>query len=176
MNEGIRPVEALALLSYRVGFYVSRPELAEELASGYLHYIVTVSDDRKFIRTRAPSEPILAYASATQTLQKPEFRSSIMGHFYSSITSGSTHVGDIGELVATFVTFVLLFTMHKILDPENYRPVSFTTFLETFVVPNVSSSVLAHMKASSELKAPLEDGTLFFNHFIHCPEPVTKKR
>lgn len=104
-----------------------------------MHYFVSMSDDQKFIRTKAPSESILAYASAVQTLRKPEFRSAMIGHFYSSITNGSIHVWYIGEIVAIFM---LLFTMDNVsilvlenyrpfntLNPKGYRPVSLTAFL-----------------------------------------------
>lgn len=41
----------------------------------------------------------------------------MISHFYPSMTSGSIHVGDIGELVATIL---LLFTMDKVFGPENH--------------------------------------------------------
>lgn len=67
----IRPAEAVALVSYQVRFDISRRDLIEELVSVYLHYFVSISKYRKFIRMKAPSEPILANASAGQTLRKP---------------------------------------------------------------------------------------------------------
>ena len=70
-EERIGQTEAVALFSYRVGLYISRRELAEELVSVYLHYFVSISKYRKFIRMKAPPEPILANASAVQTLPKP---------------------------------------------------------------------------------------------------------
>lgn len=77
----------------------------------------------------------------------------MIGHFYSNLTNGSIHVGDLGKLVATCV---FLFTMDRALDPNKYRPIDLTTFLETFLSPSLSSSVIQHIDASHELKKALE--------------------
>lgn len=172
-EERIGQTQTVALLSYQVGFYISRRELAEELVSGYLHYFAGISKDRRFIRTKAPAEPILAYASALQTLRKPQSRSDVIYHFYSSMTSGSIHVGDIGELVSTIL---LLFTADKLLNPEKLQPVSLPTFLKTFLPSPVLASVMTNMRASTELNGLLEDGRLFFNRFKRYSQPVTQQK
>lgn len=45
-------VEHLALLSFRLNFYVSEQPLAEQLVTGYLWYIVKVNDQRTLLRTK----------------------------------------------------------------------------------------------------------------------------
>lgn len=49
-----------ALLSYRMQFSVNSQVLREELVSSHLHMIQRICDDRLFMRTLQPSEPILA--------------------------------------------------------------------------------------------------------------------
>lgn len=69
-------VEHLALLSFRLNFYVSEQPLAEKLVSGYLRYIVKVNDQRTLLRTKQPSEPLLAHV-ASRLMQRGGPRASI---------------------------------------------------------------------------------------------------
>lgn len=60
---------ALTLLSYRLNFYVVHFGLAEELTSGHLRYVTDINTERTFLLTMQPSEPILSYTSAQETLR-----------------------------------------------------------------------------------------------------------
>ena len=63
-------VKALALLSYRVNFYVAIPALANTLTASHPRYIVGAGEGRKFLQTVQPSEPVLAISSTEHIMKK----------------------------------------------------------------------------------------------------------
>jgi hypothetical protein len=78
--------------------------------SGYLRYIVNVTDDRNLLRTIQPSEPILAYVSSVEMKDRIK-RLNVIRALHENIMRGTIHVGDIGEMVAALI---LLFAFHKL--------------------------------------------------------------
>ena len=93
---------ALALLSYRLDFYVGEYTLAEELVSSYLRYIRYINADRTLLRTFQPSEPILA-STAGRLMLNSEIRLRCVEELVTSSFEGTINVGDVGEIVASLL-------------------------------------------------------------------------
>lgn len=154
-----RQMELLALLSYRMNFYVSVQGLAEELASGYMRYVVAVNESRTLLRTMQPSEPLLAHI-ATRLMRRsgPQGRLELIKVFYNFATEGFINVGDIGEAVAALV---LLFTWERAHNrlhfdqdakPQHvFYPVPIVEFLRTLVPQNVFTEMEGFAKLDEGL-------------------------
>ncbi|KAL1989368.1 hypothetical protein VTN96DRAFT_130 [Rasamsonia emersonii] len=168
-GDTIDDVVGLALLSYRLFFYVVSPWLAEKLSSGYLRYIHGISDDWKLLRTVQPSEPILAHISSCET-KSPLKRQRLIEALYSNIMQGTIHLGDIGEMVACLV---FLFTFDKAATTDLPGPIKFSTFFESLVSHDVFADFKIRMEDDSNMKTILDDGHIFFNHFIRATEEIT---
>lgn len=163
-------VFGLALLSYRVHFYVAQHNLAEELVSGFLRYIVDVSDDRKFLRTLQPSEPILAYTSAIEMWKKPSLREYAMKSLYESTVNGTIHLGDIGDIVAALL---LLFTFDKIHSTRLPTPIKISDFMTTLLSGDRPLGLGKCMEQNAATRKLWTDGVVFFNHFVRTTEKPT---
>lgn len=153
--------QVVALLSYRINFYVVDHRLAEELTSGYLRYIVGISDDRKFLQTMQPSEPILAHISATEMKDRTN-RLDVVKALYRNITHGTIHIGDIGEIVAALI---LLFAFDKTHTKSRPGPVQFSQFLGSLLGNDVCLGLKPCIDDDNEMQRLWTDGYVFFNHF-----------
>ncbi|OJJ40915.1 hypothetical protein ASPWEDRAFT_64252 [Aspergillus wentii DTO 134E9] len=162
--------QALALLSYRVNFYVVHHELAEELTSQFLRYIVGVNKDRTLVQTLQPSEPILAWAS-TQVMMSPQSRLQVVKRFFDAISEGSINTGDTGEMVAALLMFFAFDHLH---GTENPKLTHAHRFLSGLLPDQIIQEIKARQKDSSQINTILSDGMIFFNHAIRMREPPTK--
>lgn len=171
--EPIGPVEALALLSYRVNFYVALPSLAETLTAGHLRYIVDIGQGRNFLQTLQPSEPILSYCSATEMTTNPKTRLEVIKVLYNNATKGTIHLGDLGEIVAALL---LLFSYDKALGEKPPSPVKISKFLDTLFSGNNEflTGVNDRMKDQRDMEFLWQNGVVFFNHFVRLTKPPTE--
>ena len=171
-------IDLLALLSYRLNFYISLQSLAEELTSGFLRYIVKVSEDRAFIRTTQPSEPMLAYLSMDMMRQGGgKLRMELVKAMFRNATEGFINVGDIGEAVASLV---LLFSFDRVhtnsLDGQgpsiNVQCIPLTKFLGASLPPKIFGEMENRAESKDEI-ARLWGGYVFFNHMVKLREKPT---
>ena len=152
---------------------MSQQNLAEELTSGFLRYIVKVSENRSFIRTMQPSEPILAYLSMRMMYQGGgKMRRDLLNALFRTATEGFINIGDIGEVLAVLV---LLFSFDKSLDISfsrmDHNPsvklggVPISLFLSTSLPRTVFSEMEGRVKSKPEMEC-LWRGCIFFNHMV----------
>ena len=170
----ISTVEALALLSYRVNFYVGMPALADTLTTHYLRYIVGVDEDRTFMQTAQPTEPILAHSSANVMRREPAIRLEVLRALYDSVVKGTIHLGDLGEIAATLL---LLFSFDKLFGQQyaRPRPMKLARLVESLFGSDstVLAEVVDRMNDNDNLQILWGDGCVFFTHFVRLSDPPT---
>lgn len=169
-GDGGNEIGSLALLSYRINFYVVLHSLAEELVSGYLRYIVDMSDNRTFLRTLQPSEPILAHLSAREMHAHRDKRRDVIRTLYENTVKGTIHLGDIGEIVAALI---LLFAFDKSHTEQLPTPVRFSNFLASLFSNDKSLAIEQCMRDDEQMRRLWTDGYVFFNHFVRIAEKPT---
>lgn len=99
----------LALASYRLGFDIVNPAMAETLTSRSMRYITGVNSERTSLRTIQPSEPILAHCSALET-KTSGGRLGMVNGMYQCISKGLVNFNVAAEAVSPFI---LLFAFDK---------------------------------------------------------------
>ena len=162
--EGLRgDLASIALLAHRINFYITHSELADNLVSGYLRYILYINKDRTFLRTFQTSEPLLAFSSA-RLMQRANNRLRLIKVLHRYLMEGSIHVGDIGEIVASLI---LLFTFDKSQTRDYPSPLNPAEFIVLLFGEELFNQI---SKAS---KLP-ERGLVFFNHFVRATRPPTQ--
>ena len=166
------PVKALALLSYRVNFYVAIPALANTLTASHLRYIVGIGEGRKFLQTVQPSEPVLAISSTEHMMKDPQIRLDIIKALYDSTTKGTIHLGDIGEMVSSLL---LLFTFDKAHGERSAGPMKLSRFFESLLSSTspVLEGIINRMEDQEDLRNLWHDGVVFFNHVVRLTKPPT---
>ena len=168
-------IDLLALLSYRLNLYISLQSLAEELTSGFLRYIVKVSEDRAFIRTTQPSEPMLAYLSMDMMRQGGgKLRLELVKAMFRNAMEGFINVGDVGEAVAALVLLFSFDRVHAIsLDGQgpsiNIQCIPLTDFLGASLPPKIFREMETRARSKVEM-ARLWGGYVFFNHMVKLKE------
>lgn len=172
--DGQGPSYLLALLSYRLNFYVVNNALAEDLVSGWLRYILYINEGRDLLRTTQPSEPILAHVSANMML-KADTRLGVVEQFLQVCFEGSINVGDIGEMTSALI---LLFTFDEVWKNEIGGfpgAIPLSSFLEALLGKNVASDIVKYASTDKNMRGLCDNGKIFFNHFIKLEEkPDTK--
>ncbi|KAN0067421.1 hypothetical protein V8E54_014511, partial [Elaphomyces granulatus] len=164
-------------MSYRIQFYVVSHHLSENLVSGYLRMVYSISDDRRLMRTIHPSEPILAYVAAEQMRKKPNLSLQILQKFHSHCALGTIDVGDIGEIVAALI-FLLSFdkkhAQQSDMGIELYpSPVGLHSFLESlFGEKFVRTELGQYVDDNEGIRKVMTKGFVFFNHFTRLEGPV----
>lgn len=109
--KGGRDVHLIALISFRILFQLRNQTLADELTSGCLRFIYDIDDERRSIRTKQPSEPILAHVSAMEMKRDRVKRVDAIKTLYQNVNKRTIHLGDTGEYVAALI---FLFAFDKI--------------------------------------------------------------
>lgn len=160
----------LALLSYRINYYVASNVLAEELVSGWLRYILYINKTRDMLRTIQPTEPILA-DSASRMMLDPSTRLSVIQQFVTSSFEGTVNIGDLGELV---VAMLLLFAF----DEARYQvggnwpaAVALPDFIGMLLGKEMRSKIKACVTSDQEMDKIWTKGTIFCNHFVRLQYP-----
>ncbi|EFW99470.1 hypothetical protein CMQ_7838 [Grosmannia clavigera kw1407] len=122
----------LALLIFRMQFYLSDHKLSEACVADWLHYVRSISADRTTIQTVQPGEPVLAQYVATR-MKSPELREEMIISLTKSLHYGALHVGDSGEIVAGLL--LLLASDATPADEDNPRFLhrSLASFMHAFV-------------------------------------------
>lgn len=87
-RNGIEPTDAISLISYRINFHVALHSLAENLTSDHLHYVIWINDERTFLQTLQPSEPILAFAAGHNLLRYPRVRLAAIAALHEKVSKG----------------------------------------------------------------------------------------
>lgn len=171
---GQGPSYLLALLSYRLNFYVVNNALAEDLVSGWLRYILYINEGRDLLRTTQPSEPILAHVSANMMLNA-DTRLGVVEQFLHVCFDGSINVRDIGEMTSALI---LLFTFDEVWKNEIGGfpgAIPLSNFLEALLGKNVASDIVKCASTDKDIRSLYDNGKIFFNHFIKLEEePDTK--
>lgn len=171
--EGHGPSYLLALLSHRLNFYIVNNALAEDLVSGWLHYIVYINEARDMLRTTQPSEPILAHTSA-QLMLSSKTRLGVVEQYIHVAFEGSIHVGDMGEMTSALI---LLFTFDEVWKNEIGGfpgAIPLSIFLETLLGKNVASDIVDCASTDKDMRGLCKNGKIFFNHFTKLEEEPDK--
>lgn len=174
--EGPEHLRLLALLSYRLTFYLSNNVLAEELVSGYLRYILHISEGREMLVTYQPSEPILTYVSSRYMLD-PETRRKVFRKFCSVCYEGSVNVGDLGEIVAAMILF-LTYDECVYVGPNatTYpRAISLRDYFTGLLGSEVEGNIMHCSSADPTMGHMYSEGTIFCNHFVKIHKEPTQK-
>ena len=87
-----------------------------------------------------------------------------------SQANGSIHVGDIGELVATIL---ILFTMDRVLNPENLRLIDLPTFLKTLLPSSSWESIRLRKSPAKILLHGLKEA--ISSAFLNCLRALSKR-
>lgn len=162
----------LAWVSYRINFYVVMPVLAETMTSGFLRFITGINDERTFMRTTHPSEPILAFCSALATRQNGKARLEMVKAFHRNIVNGFIHVGDVGEAIAALT---LLFAYDRKMNTAYPEPIRVREFF-TPLFPShdeFKRELEDCTGTSRHMKTLWDEGLVFFNHFVRLNEAPT---
>lgn len=154
----------IALLSYRMQFYVLSHVLAEYLVSGYMRMIYEISDDHRSMRTIQPSEPILAWVAFREIERKPGCKLQVLQNFHEQCARGSIDAGDIGEMVAALI---LMFSFDGKQYDNRPSPQGVFTFLESLSGQYIarSDNLQSRMNDDPDMKRLMSKGFVFFNHF-----------
>ena len=164
-TNGQGPHFALALLAYRVNFYVMNDTLAEEMVGRCMRYIVYINEARDLLRTTQPSEPILAFVAAEQ-MKKPDIRFNIIRQFVASCFEGTVNVGDVGEITASLL---LLFAYDEVQFYHYPRalpaPIQVSHFMASLFGETNKTEMTKRMATDVDMKTLWETGEVFFNHF-----------
>lgn len=162
LRSGEESTKALALLSYRMSFYVVNNALAEELVSKHFQYVLYANGARDLLRTIQASEPILAHGAAKE-MASWNTRLNIVQQFLYSGLEGSINIGDLGEMV---VAMVLLFAydkaMHecvKYLDPA---AVTLERFTKLLLGEPVKDAISESMSTDQDMGTIWNTGLVFF--------------
>ena len=172
--EGRGPSYLIALLSYRLSFYIANNAIAEDLVSGWMRYILYINQGRDMLLTSQPSEPILAHTSAT-LMSDPVTRYQILQHFTRISFEGSIRTGDLGEIVAAILLF---FTYDEVYHNEEHNlptAVSFKGFLASLLGSQVADSIIECSSTDAEMSPICSNGQVFCNHFFKQERYPTKK-
>ena len=164
-TNGQGPHFVLALLAYRINFYVINDTLAEEMVGRCMRYIVYINEARDLLRTTQPSEPILAFVAAEQ-MKKPDIRSNVIRQFVASCFEGTVNIGDVGEITASLL---LLFAYDGIQFYHAPRvlpaPIQVSHFMASLFGEANNMEMTKRMAADQDMKTLWETGEVFFNHF-----------
>ncbi|KAB8219267.1 hypothetical protein BDV33DRAFT_204584 [Aspergillus novoparasiticus] len=163
----MKETEALALFSYRINFNVGIYDLAQTLTSHYLRYIVNFDHTRSWLLSVQPSEPILAWVSQKLMSKKPDTRLAIIQSFYTNISKGTIHVGDVGELTAAVI---MLFSFDRAHGQALPKQVKISNFLSSVFRDNISMQIKSCMGDKEGLKLLWQEGMVFFNHFVRLQD------
>lgn len=161
----------LALLTYRINFYVTSRQLTETLVASLMRYLISISDNCSALLTSQPSEPVLAFA-ASRELQKPESRLRCINAWVSALQSGACNLGDVGEMVAALL---LLFSVDYVSQPFSKLPhaVSTQSFFGVLLRSSSWTTLRNYYSYWPDVLEVLEDGWIFFNHFVRASSTPT---
>ena len=165
--------KSLALISYRLEFYVTNSHLADEMMSNCLRHVAFINKERDYMRTMQPSEPILAYSAALKMI-KPEVRLEALREFMLSCFEGSLmSPGDVGEMVASLI-FLFAYD-EKQFDNQMAlpKPVLLQDFMESLFGSERCDEMAQRMTADVDMKKLWETGIVYFNHFVKLRKPPT---
>jgi hypothetical protein len=166
---------ALALLSYRLDFYVGEFALAEELVSSYLRYIRYINADWTLLRTYQPSEPILA-STAERLMLDSETRFRCVQELVANSFEGTINVGDVGQIAASLLLMFALDETHykqcvAKLAPQKIR---LRNFISSLLGTSVENDMAACVENQEEMRGLFADGVVFFNHFLRLTHDPTE--
>ena len=69
-TDGDSAAKTLALLSYRLQFYMTGNQVAEQMVASCMRYVLYINPTRDMTCTIHPSEPVLAYTSAVKMINQ----------------------------------------------------------------------------------------------------------
>jgi hypothetical protein len=169
----------LALLGCRLAIAVSPfSREGEEMVSSHLAVLLKTDEDRHFLKTYYPSEPILGEASATITVRTgwaPALKA-----LYHHLQNGIIGTGYRGELLSKVLCLIAMDSISKPFIPHgrtgywaHTQPVKVRDFLNGWLASpsddheSFCDALLAanHRTNKTELRRFLE-GYVFFNHFV----------
>ena len=169
----------LALLGCRLAIAVGPfSREAEEMVSSHLAVLLKTDEDRHFLKTYYPSEPILGEASATITARTgwaPALKA-----LYHHLQNGIIGAGYRGELLSKVLCLIAMDSISKPFIPRgrtgywaHTQPVKVRDFLNGWLASPSDDhewfcdALLAanHRTNKTELRRFL-DGYVFFNHFV----------
>lgn len=161
----------LALLSCRNNFYVTSRQLAETLVASWMRFLISFSESNNTMLTVQPSEPVLAYVSSRE-LQNPKVRLRCIKVWFDSLQKGACNLGDVGEMIAALI---LLFAADYVSRPLESRPhaMSMRDFWTSFLGSSSWLAVEQHCSNAQNILDVLENGMVFYNHFIRIPHIPT---
>ena len=162
---------ALALLSYRLDFYVGEYTLAEELVSKYLRYIRYINADRTLLRTYQPSEPILA-STAQRLMLDSQIRIRCVEELVTSSFEGTINVGDVGEIVASLLLMFAFDDAHR--DQCGVKLPPQKVWLRSFISSFLATSLETCVETQEKMRDLFTDGVVFFNHFLRLTHNPTE--
>jgi len=167
----------LAVLATRLALAVG-PFTAEatHVVASHLAVLLSTDQDRHFVQTFYPSEPILAEASAMITSEKGwVFALRSLVHL---VQNGIVDAGYRGELLSKVLCLMAVDDSKKEPDPDSLRwihsrPVKVRDFLDSWLTApkkdhETFSAALCYGRKGTDAKE-LErflDGHVFFTHFI----------
>lgn len=168
-TDGDSVAKTLALLSYRLQFYVTGNQVAEQMVASCLRYVLYVNPARDMMRTIHPSEPVLAYTSAVNMIN-PVNRLRILQQFVTSCFEGSIDAGDIGEMVASLI---LMFAYDEVQFKNSTVlpvPIPLGDFMASLLGEEQRNIMAERASTDSDMKKLWEKGLVFFNHFVRTKE------
>lgn len=176
VDQGPMALRPLALLSYRLNFYVVNNAIAEYLVHSLMRHMVYVSPDRDLIRTTQPSEPILAHVASRAMSDHQRSRLEVLQTFVQSSYEGSINIGDLGGMVGAII---LLFAFDRALEEEELpSTVSVACFMEALLGIQAAADLARCVGSDQEMREIWEEGHVFANHFVRLnsvPDESTLK-
>ncbi|EFX06381.1 hypothetical protein CMQ_6702 [Grosmannia clavigera kw1407] len=159
----------IAMLSFRMNFYISSIILAKDLVASMMRCLVSVSVDRNDIITTQPSEPVLAFA-ASKLLQQAPTRLACIRSWIGGLHSGALNPGDIGEQVASMILlFAFDYVEFGVATEQDITPhaVPLREFLAALLGSRACDDLWRY-HADTTTGNLLKDGAVFFNHIVRA--------
>lgn len=170
-TDGDSLAKALALISYRLEFYLTSSHLADEMVSNCFRQVAFINKEKDLMRAVQPSEPILAYTAASKMIN-PEVRLKALREFMLSCFEGSLmSTGNVGEMVASII---LLFAHDEkqFDDPTALpKPILLHDYLESLFGSERCDEMAQRMRTDADMKKLWETGMVYFNHFVNLKNP-----
>lgn len=132
----------------------------------------SISGDRRELRTKHPSEPILAHMAAREMKDHEETRVNVVKALHKNVTSGTIHLRDIGEMVAALI---LLLTVDKAQTESLPTPIRFSDFLASLLSRTMRDTLQECMADDVDMYSLLTNGYVFFNHFTRANREITDR-
>jgi len=180
----IKTAHAFALLGPTIAVHPNgHSHINQQLTSSHAAHCTYLSTDRKIQFSIYPSQPIYATAANHYFQTEEDKLVSCIKSLTVALRKGVVSTGDAGEIASRII---LLTAMNKTVSdllssskkPDTKTNRSFpiavpvAEFLKTLTGLPANELPLGTIDPESKKKL-LEDGVMFWNHFIHCPDTPT---